>query len=189
MKIFKDRHFVGFITKYDLVCLQETWPSKKSKIDIDGFSSPIHSFRKVQSRRARRNSGWIIIYIKDINRKGVKLVKNDIDCIVWIKLDKTYFKVEDDWYLAITYIPPENSVYHNVYDVDIFKKLKLEDELSYYKCKEKVALLGDLNSRIGKKCDFIENNYDINLEFNYTQNDIQLETLWIVFQTDSVNIY
>ena len=37
-----------------------------------------------------------------------------------------------------------------------------------------MALLGDLNSRIGKKCDFIENNYDINLEFNYTQNDIHV---------------
>ena len=151
-----DRNFVGFITKYDLVCLQETWTSKKSKIDIDGFSSPIHSFRKVQNRRARRNSGGIIIYIKDTIRNGVKLVKNDIDCIVWIKLDKNYFKLEDDWYLAITYIPPENSVYHNIYDVDIFKKL--EDELSYYKCKGKVALLGDLNSRIGKKCDFIDSS-------------------------------
>ena len=35
-----------------------------------------------------------------------------------------------------------------------------------------MALLGDLNSRIGRKCDFIENNYDINLEFNYVQSDI-----------------
>ena len=65
-----DKNFVGFITRYALVLLQETWTSKKSKIDIDGFSNPIHSFRKVQNRRAKRNSGGIIIYIKDSIRKG-----------------------------------------------------------------------------------------------------------------------
>ena len=80
-------------------------------------------------------------------------------------LDKTFFNIECDWYLAIAYIPPENSNYHFIYDVDIFKRI--EEDLSLYKTKGNIALLGDLNSRIGRKCDYIENNAEIDLEFEY----------------------
>jgi hypothetical protein len=70
------------------VCLSETWTNKKTNIELNGYKNPIHSYRKFQNRRARRASGGIIIYIKNDIRKGVKLVKNDTDCIVWLKLDK-----------------------------------------------------------------------------------------------------
>ena len=87
-------------------------------------------------------------------------------------MDKNFFQLENDWYLAVAYIPPENSNYHTIYDVDIFNKL--EEELCFYKSKgHKIALLGDLNSRIGRKCDFIENNSEINLEFEYTYGEMR----------------
>ena len=133
----------------------------------------------MQNRRARRNSGGIIIYIKDTIRQGIKLVKNDIDCIIWIVMDKNFFQLENDWYLAVAYIPPENSNYHTIYDVDIFNKL--EEELCFYKSKgHKIALLGDLNSRIGRKCDFIENNSEINLEFEYTYGEMKTRNSIII---------
>ena len=137
-------------------------------------------------------------------------MKNDIDSIAWIRLNKNYFNIEEDcfvffvfccfffvvvvvvvvlfvfffcfffvfvfllffflFFFAVTYIPPENSVYHRLYDVDIFQKL--EDELCFYKTKGKIALSGDLNCRIGRKCDFIENNYYLLSDFYYTLREI-----------------
>ena len=120
-----------------MICLTETWTSKRSNIDLKGYSNPIHSYHKVQNRRAKRNSGGIIIYIRDTLRKGVKLVKNEMDCLVWIMLDKTFFNIECDWYLAVAYIPPENSNYHFIYDVDIFKRIGEDSAL--YKTKGNIA--------------------------------------------------
>ena len=88
-------------------------------------------------------------------------------------LDKNFFHLVNDWYLAVAYIPPENSnyMYHTLYDIDIFSKL--EEDLCLYKTKGNIALLGDLNSRIGRKCDFIENNSEIDLEFEDTYGEIK----------------
>ena len=41
-----------------------------------------------------RAGGKVTIYIKDELFKGVKLVKNAQDCIVWLKLVKIYFGLE-----------------------------------------------------------------------------------------------
>ena len=106
-------------------------------------------------RRAKRASGGIIIYIKDDIRQGVRLVNNEIDCVVWLKLDKTYFSIEEDIYICIPYVAPGNSPIHGLYNVDIFNSI--EDDV-FFKQYGKVFLFGDLNSRISIKPDYIEND-------------------------------
>ena len=107
--------------------MQETWTTRHSDIELDGYSHPIHSFRRFQNKRA---SGGLIIYIKDNIRKGVKLIKNEVDCLIWLKFDKCFFQFSEDIYLCVAYIPPENSVFHNMFDGDIFRLL--EDDISFY---------------------------------------------------------
>ena len=80
-----------------------------------------------------------------IIRQGIKLVKNNVDCLVWIKLEKNFFSIEEDIYIGITYIAPENSRIHDIYSVDIFKTI--QDDTSFFLRHGKVFLLGDLNSR------------------------------------------
>ena len=72
----------------------------------------------------KRANGGIIVYIKDNIRQGVKLVKNEIDCVIWIKLDKNYYSTEEEMYICITYVAPENSPIHNLYNLDIFKSVE-----------------------------------------------------------------
>ena len=67
--------------------------------------------------------------------------------------------------------PTESSDYHILYDVDIFSKLEVD--LCFYKTKGNIALLGGLNSRIVRKCDYIDNNSEINLEFEYSFGEIR----------------
>ena len=54
------------------------------------------------------------------------------------------------------YIPPENSPLHDIYDIDFFQKI--ETEASYFSQYGEVYLIGDLNSRVGKRCDFIDHD-------------------------------
>lgn len=84
------------------------------------------------------------------------MTKNDVDCIIWLKLDRCFLKLSSDVYLCCTYIAPENSPVHALYDFDIFQKL--EGEIRFYKTKGDVYLLGDTNARTGSKDDFILND-------------------------------
>ena len=58
--------------------LFETWTNRSSNIDIDGYVS--HNFyRKYQTRRARRCNGVVTVYIKDILKNDVSIVRNGND--------------------------------------------------------------------------------------------------------------
>jgi len=114
--------FQNLIYKYDIIVLSETWTNRLSNVDLSGFQN-IHSFRKYQHRRAKRSSGGIVIYIRNEISKGVKVVLNQIDCLIWLKVDKNYFNIEQDLYLGCVYIAPESSPVHHMYDIDIFRQI------------------------------------------------------------------
>ena len=156
--------FTKFLSEHDIICLTETWTSKNSRIELNGYSNPIHSYRRFKNRRAKRSSGGIIVYIKDDIRQGIKLVKNNVDCLIWIKLEKNFFSIEEDIYIGITYIAPENSPIHDIYSVDIFKTI--QDDTSFFLQHGKVFLLGDLNSRTSTKTDFIEHDRPMRHEYH-----------------------
>ena len=151
-----NKDFSDFISKFQIICLYETWTSKNSKIELTGYSNPIHSFRRFQNKKAKRASGGLLIYIKDNLRKGVKLIKNEIDSIVWIKLEKDFFQTKSDRYIAAVYIPPANSPSHNFYNVDFFQVL--ENDISSFSRNADIYVMGDLNCRAGQSCDFIVND-------------------------------
>ena len=139
------------------LCLLETWTKKSSKIEIDGYKTLTHSYRKLVNRRAKRAGGGIIIYVKDEIQKGVKLINNEKDCIVWLKLDQYFFGLNEDIYLGVTYIVPENSPIHAVYNIDLFDRL--EEDIMLYSTKGSVFLTGDVNSRTGVKPDYVNNTF------------------------------
>ena len=149
--------FISFLSNYKIICLLETWTKKSSKIEIDGYKTLTHSYRKLVNRRAKRAGGGIIIYVRDEIHKGVKLINNELDCIVWLKLDRYYFGLNEDIYLGVTYIVPENSPIHSVYDIDLFDRL--EEDIMLYSTKGSVFVTGDFNSRTGTKSDYVDNAY------------------------------
>ena len=165
--------FTNFLSQYHVICLSETWTNKQSQIKLSGYSNPIHSYRRLQNRKAKRSSGGIIIYIKDSIRKGVKLIRNNIDCLIWLKFDKTFFQIRNDLYLGMTYVAPENSSVHNFYETDIFQTI--QDDVTFFQDKGSVFLLGDLNCRTSIKSDFIENDRHIPSRDVNTEIDTPLQ--------------
>ena len=146
-----DCDFVNFISDFDVLLFTETWNSRLSKIDLNGFkffSCP----RPKYNRSAKRNSGGLIIYYKEIYHRHIQLVSINNDGIVWLKLSRDFTGSEHDVYFCVCYIPPENSsVYSNVnspmYNRDYFDVLN--NDICRYSEKGIVFLTGDLNARTG----------------------------------------
>lgn len=82
------------------------------------------------------------------------MIKTEDDCIVWLKFDNQFFDINNDIYLAVTYIVPENSPIHLLYDIGLFSRL---DVIMLYSTKGVVFLTGDFNVRTGVRHDYIEN--------------------------------
>ena len=76
-----------------------------------------------------------------------------------MKLDKRFWNNIDDIYIAATYIAPENSPFHDLMNVDIFRKL--ETDIGVYENLGKIFIIGDLNSRTAHKVDYISNDGNI----------------------------
>lgn len=135
--------------------LFESWLSKDSDIDLSGYIS-FNFYRKFQNRRARRNSGGTILYIKDYLRPGIEVIRSHYDTIIWLKLDKHFFHTESDIYICGVYIWCEDSPVYNVVNVDLFDIL--QNDINDFADLGSVYIAGDWNSRVGDKHDFILND-------------------------------
>jgi len=70
--------------------LYETWTSKNSSLQINGFEC-YNFYRLYQNRRAKWSSGGVVLNIRNSIAKGIDIVKNHHDSIIWIKLRKCFF--------------------------------------------------------------------------------------------------
>ena len=134
------------------VFLYESWSNSCSDIDFSGYLS-FNFLRKFQHEKSRRNSGGIVVYIKEELLNGIAIVKNHYDTIIWVKQDHTFFNISDDFYICGTYIWGIDSPVYNTLNVDLFEIL--ENDITYFSEFGKVFVTGDLNSIVGNKCDYI----------------------------------
>ena len=135
--------------KYDINILLETWKGDAPDIKIPNYFS--FSKCRAKKKRARRNSGGIIVYVKEDLKKGIECVKNITKSKnrIWLKLDKTFFGLCQDLYICGIYIPPLNSPhYDNEFE-------HLESEINLLTGKGRIFITGDFNSRTSKELDFI----------------------------------
>ena len=129
-----------------MIVLYETWTHIKSDIELSGYKS-YNLYRKFQNRRANRCSGGIVVYIKDAIAKGVDIVENHYDTIIWFEFNSKFFKTENDLYLSCVYIWGENSPAYNHIDVDLYSIL--QSDITHFQSHGTVLLCGDWNARVG----------------------------------------
>ena len=98
----------------------------------------------------------------------VEIVRNHFDSIIWLKLNKQYFGLDQDTYIAGVYIWGDNSPAYNVVDVDSFSLL--QDDINDFQSLGAIILCGDWNARVGNGsrpdfivCDRIVDDIDIEL--------------------------
>ena len=150
--------FVDILTKHDIIFLSESWTNDRSNIELNGYVS--HNFyRKFQHKNARRNSGGIVLLYKKSLEPGIKIVRNNHDTLIWIKLDKQFFKFDEDLYLCGVYMWGENSPISQINGIDLFQTL--QDDIFYFEKLGTVIIAGDFNGRVSNKLDYVQ--YDANI--------------------------
>ena len=84
--------------------------------------------------------------------------------VIWVKLDKSFFGLENDIFVAAGYRPPREGAIGTFYS-------KLGRDIAKYSSKGDVILVGDLNSRIGGHD---QNNIDIEKYDNLVTHTLDL---------------
>ena len=150
----------------DIICITETHADEKQVIEVKDFKS--FSVIRPKTRGAKRNSGGITVLIRNSICKGVTVEKSKVlpYDVVWLKLNKKYFMCNQDIFIAVAYMSPENSSYAMRQQSDTFDLLELE--IARYMSKGEIILTGDLNARTSDKIDYLVN--DDNL-YTPTPND------------------
>jgi hypothetical protein len=168
-----DEEFLKLIKSNDIVFLSETWTDNDSDIGIDGYSC-FNFYRKFRNKRAKRNSGGIVIYVRDLYKDGVTVVKNNFDTIIWLKLDKSYFGFDTDVYLCGLYLWPDDSPITQIFQEDLFDVLS--NDVFHFEEFGKVLLIGDWNCRVGNRNDYIYfDSYVDGLDYDSYTPDVSLE--------------
>lgn len=116
-----------------------------------------------RSKRAKRDSGGIIVYYKQELSHFITLHKRSDDNLMWIRIDKT-IGLEKDLFMAVCYVVPRGSS-TAVISKDVYPKLiqniaELNRDLGdSYNC----LIAGDLNARTKELADFVINDTDVYL--------------------------
>ena len=134
------------VARQDIFFVQESWLRSESISHIDGYSF----FRsdRICKPSSKRGSGGVVIYYKSSIQKFLTKYPSNSSDSLWVKLNKEGFGLRNDYFLCCTYIVPRNSVFFH--SSNNMNKLQiLQDEISLFKAKGEIIILGDLNARIG----------------------------------------
>jgi hypothetical protein len=72
-----DSEFINKIVTNDIIILTESWTDENSKLDIVNFTC-YNYFRKFRHKKAKRNCGGIVVYIRNSIKSGVKIIKKPL---------------------------------------------------------------------------------------------------------------
>ena len=186
-KIDKLIENIDFFKRFDLILLCETWHNLHNmhNFDIKDYTY-ISSCRARTNRKAKRNSGGLLCYVKDIIKEGIEQIscyKNSDDRI-WIKLHASFFGFKRDVFLCLVYISPETSTHQNSRD-NLW--LLLEDEIAQFSTCGHIIITGDFNARTGSLPDFILNDSSMHIPLPHDYVDD--ETIARVSKDKTMNNY
>ena len=145
---FNIEEFKNVLLGNDFICLQEI----RTDVHLTGYRS------RCLTRKSAK-SGGVGILIKNELLEGVEIIQKE-SCSDYIicKLNKDFFKLEQDTYLVNAYVIPYNS--SKPADENSGKEIldQIEDLVNNLKEIGEVILCGDFNSRIGPKSGMLKND-------------------------------
>lgn len=89
--------------------------------------------------------GGVVVYIKSTSKRGIKRLNSFVSDILWIQIKKKEFGLKNEIFLAIIYIAPYSSPWHNqLGGSDIFDELSTE--IHTYAQHGSIILIGYFNA-------------------------------------------
>ena len=74
------------------------------------------------------------------------------------KLDNNFFHIDNDIFVCVTYLPPDNSTYSNHRDINCMDLL--EEQIQLHSRSGNICIIGDLNARTAENLDYVHNDSD-----------------------------
>lgn len=152
-------YFQALLKEHDIVLLTETWTSELSNVEIVGYSC-CKAHRKLRKKTARRDSGGLIVYVKENLTAGVEFIRSKNDDLMWLKFDKTFFSFDRDVMVCLCYVVPQNSTRQNVINFDIFDEIQTHIAEFESEATNWYVITGDFNARTASNPDFVEHDND-----------------------------
>ena len=181
------KEFIELLNKNDIVCITESWKNetqvKLLEREVSNTFSIIYSCRR-KNKRAKRDSGGIVVFIKNYLSGCIKTKDISDEDIIWLTVDKLYTNYLMDTFVGCSYISPKTSCRYA--DDDRSKLDIVREGIIKYKDKGHVMLMGDLNCRTGTADDYIPNDEST----NFINIPIDIPTIEIddIISNGTVNI-
>lgn len=160
----KTEEFVTIFNSNDIVLLTETWTNEYSNTEVDNFDAFILN-RKENKKGSKRNSGGIILYIRNKYVSKHTLVYTSQDDLIWIKIDKELLSLNCDLYIGLCYVIPDDSSRQSMVKTNIFDRLLdsvvFIENVSQNNCH--VLLCGDFNSRTSISPDYVTDDESVHM--------------------------
>ena len=141
-----DAEFQHEIADYDILCFNECWVKCPKEFEIAGYE-------KNYVQRKKCNGGGVIVFHKKWLNSYLEVLKCCADSMIWLKISNSIMSDCKDLYLCAIYVPPDKNIFYRKYDCDVFEVL--QEHIEHYGALGNIAIIGDLNGRIGKANDFI----------------------------------
>ena len=148
---FDDVDFIKNIEAHDIVGLCETFTGTDFDFTIPGYCSPFKKCRE-KCKTNNRYYGGMVLLIRESIKPGVEILNTKGSEEIWIRLKKDWFNLPADKFICFVYIPPAETG-HELFDS---RFVQLQNSIQCFQNKGDVLILGDLNSRVQDRPDFIE---------------------------------
>ena len=106
----------------DLVLFTESWTDDNSDLNVNDFEYFVLN-RKLVKANSRRNSGGIVVYVRNKFVSNDALLFTSEDDFLWIKLSKTVILSDKDLYVCLCYITPDDSSRQSMVESNVFDRL------------------------------------------------------------------
>ena len=130
----------------DIICLNECWVKCPQEFSI-------HGYEKKYLVREKCNGGDVVVFYKIWLKKFIEFIECCVDCMIWFKIDKDIMFDNKNLYICAINMPPDKNVYYRKYEHDVFDVL--QEKIEMFSELGNIAVLGDLNGRVGTEPDFL----------------------------------
>jgi len=138
---------LDYLKHFDIIFLSETWTNPLSKVDMNGYVCV--SKHRRRRKRAKRDSGGLICYIKSNFKKGIIAMDWDFEDGLVMRLDKQCFGFNENVFLILPYVKPNTSSRSTI-DTGIDAFDIITNKIAELTSLGNIIIMGDLNARTGK---------------------------------------
>ena len=160
----KSTEFKRIFNSHDVVLLTECWTNQFSETSVDNFEAYVLN-RNENKKNSKRNSGGIILYIRNKYVSKDNLIFTSQDDILWVKISSSTLSTENDLYICLCYVVPDSSSRQALLETNIFDRIL--ESVVYIESKSQndcnIIICGDFNGRCSNRPDFVLDDDSIHM--------------------------